>query len=74
MELGDIVALDGQLHGEPLAVFVDLRQGFLLPAGGEEDRAAIDALDRLFHPLGGQHAAVVLAEDGRRLFAERETE
>src|SRR5205085_6607826 len=69
--LGDVVLLHGKLFAEAADVGRSLFDGFVGAAGRPEERGAVDALERLFHALRGEDAAVVVLQDPLRAAPER---
>ena len=64
--LGEVRLLDGKLGLEGLEVHRRLRVAPPGTPGDAKERRAVDALDGLLHPLGGEDAAVVVLQDALR--------
>ncbi len=70
-DFGDVQFLDAQLVFEAPPRQCGLLSADFGPTGHREKRSAVDALDRFFHALSGQHAPVIIIEDPARAATER---
>ena len=70
IEFRDVVLLKTKLLLEFHEMLGSLRFGPSSFAGDDEDRRAVEPLERLLHSLGGQHALIVVFQNELRLVAE----